>query len=181
MNRTLNYSVITVLLFAFLFSSCKETLKDLTFSRQYASGVFTVDTTSQVGVFELNQFEVDPDLIKELGDKGFNINNLKQVTIKRVTVKNVNTAQTLNYFRTLQVRMSGAEGSGEVVFANFTLPEETAQQSVDLTPENTELRDLFKSTPVKFSIYGETDLPILPDAVPLQAELEFEFKAALGN
>lgn len=181
MKRLLIPFAIVSVLMLFSITSCKESLNDLTFSRQYASGEFVVDTTSEVGVFSLGEFEVNPDIINEMGTQGFSLNNLKQVTIKRITVKNANAAQNLNYFRSLQIRMSGPEGSAEVVFANYTLPKETTQQSVDLTPESVELRDVFKSTSVRFSLYGETDLPIQPQPVPLQAELEFEFRAALGN
>jgi hypothetical protein len=170
--------IIVTLAFA---SSCKKTLNDISFSKDYANAEFVVDSTSMVGVFELGSFSTSTDILSTLEADGFTANNLKNVTLTKATVSNVNASQNLNYFRSLQIRTSNSLGADEVTFAEVQLPEETTQTSVDLISKGVELKEIFKDTQIQFSLNAETDLPILPNPVPLKVTLSFQVKAALGN
>lgn len=161
--------------------SCKETLNDLSFSKDYASAEFVVDTTSTVGDSEIGSFTTSTDILSTLETDGFTTNNLKNVRLTKATVSNVNSSQNLNYFRSVQIRISNSLGADDVIFADIQLPEETTQQSVDLISKGIEFKDIFKDNQITFSLSAETDLPILPDPVPLKITLTFEVKAALGN
>jgi hypothetical protein len=161
--------------------SCKKTLNDISFSKDYASAEFVVDTSSAVGVFELGSFTTSTDILSTLEADGFTNNNLKNVTLTKATVSNVNSSQNLNYFRSLQIRTSNSLGADAVTFADIQLPEETTQKSVDLVSKGVELKEIFKDSQITFSLTSETDLPILPNPVPLKVTLTFEVKAALGN
>lgn len=178
----INYIFSAFILSAFVFSSsCKKTLNDISFSKDYANAQFVVDTTSMVGVFELGSFTTSTDILSTLEADGFTVNNLKNVTLTKATVSNVNTSQNLNYFRSLQIRTSNSLGADEVTFADIQLPEETTQTSVDLISKGVELKEIFKDNQIQFSLNAETDLPILPNPVPLKVSLTFQVKAALGN
>jgi hypothetical protein len=43
------------------------------------------------------------------------------------------------------------------------------------------LKEIFKDGQISFSLTSETDLPILPNPVPLNVTFNFTVKAALGN
>lgn len=174
------YTALIIVALAFA-SSCKKTLNDISFSKDYANAEFVVDSTSMVGVFELGSFSTSTDILSTLEADGFTANNLKNVTLTTATVSNVNGSQNLNYFRSLQIRTSNSLGADEVTFAEVQLPEETTQTSVDLISKGVELKEIFKDTQIQFSLNAETDLPILPNPVPLKVTLSFQVKAALGN
>ena len=175
-----SYTALIIVALAFA-SSCKKTLNDISFSKDYANAEFVVDSTSMVGVFELGSFSTSTDILSTLEADGFTANNLKNVTLTKATVSNVNESQNLNYFRSLQIRTSNSLGADEVTFAEVQLPEETTQTSVDLISKGVELKEIFKDTQIQFSLNAETDLPILPNPVPLKVTLSFQVKAALGN
>lgn len=178
----IKYAYTAVILFAVAsLTSCKKTLNDISFSKDYANAEFIVDTTSMVGVFDLGSFSTSTDILSTLEADGFTVNNLKNVTLTKATVSNVNTAQNLNYFRSIQIRTSNSLGADEVTFAEVQLPEETTQTSIDLVSKGVELKEIFKDSEIQFSLNAETDLPILPNPVPLKVALTFEVKAALGN
>ena len=175
-----SFTALIIITLAFA-SSCKKTLNDISFSKDYANAEFVVDSTSMVGVFELGSFSTSTDILSTLEADGFTANNLKNVTLTKATVSNVNASQNLNYFRSLQIRTSNSLGADEVTFAEVQLPEETTQTSVDLISKGVELKEIFKDTQIQFSLNAETDLPILPNPVPLKVTLSFQVKAALGN
>ncbi len=178
----IKYTFLAFILSLLVFSSsCKKTLNDISFSKDYANAEFVVDTTSTVGVFELGTFTTNTDILSTLEADGFTVNNLKNVTLTKATVSNVNTSQNLNYFRSLQIRTSNSLGADEVTFADIQLPEETTQTSIDLISKGVELKEIFKDSQIQFSLNAETDLPILPNPVPLKVTLTFQVKAALGN
>jgi hypothetical protein len=174
------FLIVFIITASFLFS-CKKTLNDISFSKDYASANFTADTTSTVGVFDFGTFTTNTEILSTLEADGFTLNNLKNVTVNKVTVSTVNSAQNLNYFRNLQVRMSNSLGADEVTIADIQLPEETTQTSVDLVSKGVELKEIFKDGQISFSLTSETDLPILPNPVPLNVTFNFTVKAALGN
>lgn len=178
----IKYTYSAIILLSIVFSSsCKKTLNDISFSKDYANAEFVVDTTSMVGVFELGAFTSNTDILSTLETDGFTLNNLKNVTLTKATVSNVNTSQNLNYFRSLQIRTSNSLGVDEVTFADIQLPEETTQSSADLISKGVELKEIFKDSQIQFSLHAETDLPVLPNPVPLKVSLTFQVKAALGN
>jgi hypothetical protein len=178
----IKYTFIAFILSAIAFSSsCKKTLNDISFSKDYANAEFVIDTTSMVGVFELGTFTTKTDILSTLEADGFTVNNLKNVTLTKATVSNVNSSQNLNYFRSLQIRTSNSLGADEVTFADVQLPEETTQSRVDLISKGVELKEVFKDSQIQFSLNAETDLQILPNPVPLKVSLTFQVKAALGN
>lgn len=178
----IKYSISALVLSAIVFSSsCKKTLNDISFSKEYTNTEFVLDTTSMVGVFEIGSFSANTDILSTLEADGFTINNLKNVTLTKATVSNVNNSQNLNYFRSLQIRTSNSLGADEVTFADIQLPEETTQTSVDLISKGVELKEIFKDSQIQFSLNAETDLPILPNSVPLKVTLTFQVNAALGN
>jgi len=161
-------------------SSCKKTVEDLIFEKSYGELNFTVDTTSQVGYAYLGEVTVPTDINARLEEAGLNINNLKSVSIKSIIIENVNPNQTLNYFRKLEIQLSNSSASN-LIFARATLPENTDQRSVTLSPAVDDLKEFFKQESFGFAFYGENDLPIQPEPVALKAKLIFEIKSGLGN
>jgi len=177
--RIFSFFILITILFTTV-NSCKKTAEDLVFEKSYGELTFTVDTTSQVGYTYLGELNVPTDINVRLEQAGLNVNNLKNVKVKSLIIENVAANQTLNYFRKLEIQLNNSSASN-LIFARATLPENTDQRSVTLTPAVDDLREFFKQESFSFSFFGENDLPIQPEPVPLKAKLVFEIKAGLGN
>lgn len=165
---------------SFLFS-CKKPLDELSFSKDYASANFVVDTTSVIGVRDLGSFTANTEILSTLEADGFELSNLNNVAVNKITISTVNSGQNLNYFRNLQLKISNSLGVDNLAIADIQLPDETTQTSVDLVSKGVELKEIFKDGQIQFSLTAETDLPILPSPVPLNITLSFTVKAALGD
>jgi hypothetical protein len=161
--------------------SCKKPLDELSFSKDYASANFVADTTSFVGVRDLGSFTTNTEILSTLEADGFELSNLNNVVVNKITISNVNSSQNLNYFRSLQMKISNSLGTDNLAIAEIQLPEETTQTSVELVSKGIELKEIFKDGQIQFSLTSETDLPILPNPVPLNVTLSFSVKAALGD
>lgn len=162
------------------FGSCKKTANDLQFSKSYGDFSFVVDTATAVGPRFLAAATYTTDIEDQLSEKGFLLGNLKKVKIKNMTISTTNSAQNLNYFRRIDVRVSNGS-AGELIFGEINLPDTTYQTSAVFNPSDVNLVEVFRQKKVEFRFYGETDLPILPDPVELKSTISFDIEARLGN
>ena len=161
--------------------SCKkQTLEPYSFTKTYDEHSFVLDSNSITGTYKLTEYIVETDIIQTLGDKGFTVFNLKSVLLNQAKIQVVDANRNLNYFTSLELRISN-EGAGNIVIASVDLPEENTETSVQLVSTNTELRDVFTQSELIIGVYGTTDLPIQPVPLGLKVMLSFNLEARPGN
>jgi hypothetical protein len=170
----------TILVSCLLFTACKKTAKDYTFTKNYGELTFSVDTISSVGPLFLAAAEYNTDIGAQLAEKDYGVNNLKKISVSNMSIRITDPGKDLNYFRRIDVRVSNGQAS-ELNIGSISLPDETNLTSATFTPVDAELTEIFKQKKVEFRFYGENDLPIIPDPLNMKVNISLEFKAALGN
>ncbi len=171
---------LLVIIAAVLFS-CKKTINEVYFTKNFDDKTFVIDTTvnAGVGVKLLGAQVIDTDLRESLEGAGFNINNLKSAEVFEISLETVDPTQSLNYFNYLEIRLNSL-GAEQVIFASASLPDETTDQLIEFTPSDLQLQQFFKDEEVTFSFYGTTDQNIT-SPVEMRFSMKFRFRAALGN
>ena len=170
-----------MLIASMFFTSCKKTINEVFFTKNFEDKTFIVDSTvnSGVGVKFFGSQVIDTDLRESLASAGFSINNLKSAEISEISLVAVDPNQDLNYFKSLEVRLN-IQGAQEVIFASATLPDQTTDKRIDFIPGDVQLQEFFKDDEVAFAFYGTTDQP-LTAPIELRFSMKFKFRAALGN
>jgi hypothetical protein len=174
-------SLFFVILVSLFVASCKkQTLEPYSFTKTYDDHNFVLDSNSITGTFLLKEYIVETDIIQTLGDKGFTVYNLKSVVLDRARIQVADASRNLNYFTSIELRISN-QGAGNIFIASAGLPEENTETVLDLTGNNTELRDVFTQPELIIGVYGTTDLPIQPGPLSMRVSLSFKLEARPGN
>jgi len=162
-------------------SSCKKTINEVKFSKNFADKTFFIDTTvnSGVGLKLLGYETIATGIEESLVSAGFSINNLKSAEVSDISIETVDPNQNLNYFKSVEIRLNST-GAEQAVFASAVLPDITDLKVLQLAPTDLEMGEFFKDGEVTFSFYGLTDLNIV-EPLEMRFSLKFKFRAALGN
>jgi len=180
-NTRAGRSMSFILAIGMLAVSCKKSVNEASFVKNYGVATFTTDTISTVGAKFLGQKIINTDLTADLSAKGFTKANIKSVKILNLVLYVTDSSRNLNCFRRLEIRVSNSTGAGDVVISSVNLPDETAQKSVYFKTEDVDMQEFFKNDELTFKFYGVNDLPIRPEPLEMEVRMMFEVNTALGN
>lgn len=160
------------------FASCKKDPTNISFTNDYAEFTITIDTTSQQGLLELGETEIETNIQSLADANNVILDKIKSAEIKAITLRISDTLPdpyTFNLISSLTASM-GKDGTTALttVASKNPVPEE-GLNTLNLDVNQIELLDYFKSSKIRFNLKGFTKGPVThPFQLKVKLQVRFE-------
>jgi len=159
-------------------SSCKDDPTDFSFTHDYNEFTINIDPTTSEGELELGEVELETDVQSLVADNKVNVDNLKSVKIKSITLSIADTDSlpyTFNLLSRVSAQIGKTDATALIEVAGKNPVPSDGLSTLDLEVSDVELLDYFKKTKIRFNLKGFTNEPINhPFALKIKMEVQFK-------